>query len=170
MPRNVEIKARVADLQSLIARTRDLAKDQGLLIEQEDTFYNVPAGRLKLRNIKGEPGLLIQYDRPDQAGPKLSNFHMAQVEDVENMKIVLSKALGVRGVVKKSRLLIMLGQTRIHLDDVEGLGHFMELEVVLGDDQTVEYGQQIASDIMNKLEISENDLLHSAYMDMLLSK
>ncbi|CAL1546082.1 unnamed protein product [Lymnaea stagnalis] len=168
MPRNVEIKARVSDLDSLKKRAQILSDKVGTLIEQEDTFFHVEHGRLKLRSIKGACGVLIQYDRPDQQGPKLSSYNMVEVDDVDNMKTVLSAALGIMGTVRKTRLLVMLGQTRIHLDDVEGLGHFMELEVILEDGQTTEYGQHIAEGVMEALEISQADLLDCAYMDMIL--
>ncbi|BFZ05118.1 hypothetical protein BsWGS_08157 [Bradybaena similaris] len=169
MPRNVEIKAKVADLEDLKARARLLAGDNGILIEQEDTFFHVPSGRLKLRHVSGEKAMLIQYNRPDQEGPKLSDFHIAIVDDVEAMKVVLTKALGIRGVVRKSRLLVMLDQTRIHLDHVHDLGDFMELEVMLQDTQSLEDGQKIAEDIMSKLCIKKDDLLDGAYMDMILN-
>ncbi|CAG5133256.1 unnamed protein product [Candidula unifasciata] len=169
MPRNVEIKAKVADLEDLKARARILAGDNGTLLEQEDTFFNVPSGRLKLRQATGEKTMLIQYNRPDQQGPKLSDFNIAIVDDVESMKVLLTKALGIRGVVRKSRVLILLGQTRIHLDHVHDLGNFMELEVMLEDAQSVEDGHKIAEDIMSKLSIKKDDLVDCAYMDMILN-
>ena len=76
-------------------------------------------------------------------------------------------ALGVTGRVKKKRLLYMYGVTRIHVDEVEGLGDFVELEVVLGDTETVESGQHVADDLMIRLEIEKGDLLDGAYVDML---
>lgn len=80
---------------------------------------------------------------------------------------VLKPALGVKGEVKKTRHLFLYGQTRIHLDEVHKLGHFMELEVVLTPDQTLEDGKKIADDLMNKLEINEEDLITGAYLDQL---
>jgi len=80
-----------------------------------------------------DKGELIYYERADQEGPKHSEYHLARTHDPENLKTVLSMAFGIRGVVVKSRYLFMVGQTRIHLDDVEGLGQFIELEVVLED-------------------------------------
>ncbi|KAK0047551.1 CYTH domain protein [Biomphalaria pfeifferi] len=167
MPRNVEIKARVSNLKEMTDKAQVLANDVGTFLQQEDTFFKVPNGRLKLRKFDNEPGVLIQYDRDDQLGPKLSNFNIARVEDVEAMKTVLSAALGVRGTVKKSRQLIIFEQTKIHLDQVEGLGEFIELEVILRDDQTEEEGHLIVRDIMKTLGISNDDLLDCAYMDML---
>jgi len=76
-------------------------------------------------------------------------------------------ALGVRGVVKKKRRLFLVGQTRVHLDEVDGLGHFVELEVVLRVNQSEEQGRKIAQELMRQLEISESDLLSGAYVDMI---
>ena len=83
------------------------------------------------------------------------------------MKTVLSRALGVRGVVRKERLLYIVGQTRVHLDNVAGLGSFVELEVVLRQGQSDAEGQMVARDLMAILDICEEDLLDRAYVDML---
>jgi len=80
---------------------------------------------------------------------------------------VLSNALGVRGVVRKRRTLFLVGQTRIHLDEVENLGLFVEIEVVLSLQQTVSEGVHIAEEIMEKLGISRDDLVEKAYIDLL---
>ena len=70
-------------------------------------------------------------------------------------------------VVTKTRLLFMVGQTRVHLDEVEGLGDFLELEVVLADGQTPAEGHYIAREIMAALEVQDEDLLTGAYADMI---
>jgi len=167
MPRNVEIKARVSDLETLKQTAGRLADGEPTVIVQKDTFFNVPNGRLKLREKGCGQNLLIQYTRPDQDGPKLSDYYIAEVQDADSMKKVLSQSLGIKGEVHKTRVLLMIGQTRVHLDDVKGLGHFMELEVVLRDEQTTEEGQQIAENIMGQLDIKAEDLITGAYMDML---
>uniref|UniRef100_A0A8C3FEW7 CYTH domain-containing protein n=1 Tax=Chrysemys picta bellii TaxID=8478 RepID=A0A8C3FEW7_CHRPI len=74
-------------------------------------------------------GQLIFYERPDSEGPKLSHYSISPTADPAGLKAVLSQALGVQGVVKKERRLYVVGQTRVHLDRVEGLGDFLELEV-----------------------------------------
>jgi predicted adenylyl cyclase CyaB len=114
-------------------------------------------------------GQLIYYSRPDQAGPKRSDYHLYETTDPEGLKNVLALALGVRGVVRKTRYLYLVGQTRIHLDDVEGLGEFIELEVVLRQDQTDAEGQAIAADLMARLGVQQADLLEGAYMDLMES-
>lgn len=72
---------------------------------------------------------LIFYDRPNCDGPKLSKYDKCSVPDGSQMASVLSYALGVEGSVRKKRQLFMVGQTRVHIDYVEDLGNFMELEV-----------------------------------------
>lgn len=170
MAANIEIKARVDDFEALKARAESLSDQPLEIIPQEDTFFNTEKGRLKLRILAPERGELIYYERPDQDGPKRSDYHLAKTNDPENLKTALSLALGIRGVVKKIRYLYMVGQTRIHVDDVEGLGHFMELEVVMRDGQSDAEGQTIAEDLMRRLGVREDALLEGAYMDLLESR
>jgi predicted adenylyl cyclase CyaB len=80
----------------------------------------------------------------------------------------LAHTLSVNGVVRKNRTLWMVGQSRVHLDEVDGLGHFVEIEVVLDSDQTAEMGIEIAEKLMIKLEIRKEDLIASAYIDLLM--
>jgi len=167
MATNIEIKARVDDFEALRARAESLSDTPLEIIPQEDTFFNTEKGRLKLRLLTPNRGYLIYYERPDQDGPKRSDYHLAETRDPENLKIALSLALGVRGVVRKTRYLYMAGQTRIHLDDVEGLGHFMELEVVLHEGQSDAEGQATAEDLMRRLGVREDALLEGAYMDLI---
>lgn len=153
--RNVEIKAKVVNLKQLLAEAKKLAGKDAITIKQHDTFYNVPNGRLKLRRLldvstqldaqflytrensiaifqtgKGE---LIFYDRPNIEGPKLSLFQKTDVdsENLNGLNEVLVKALGAKNDVKKTRHLFLVNQTRVHVDEVENLGHFMELEVTI---------------------------------------
>jgi predicted adenylyl cyclase CyaB len=167
MATNIEIKARVDDFEALKARAQALSDQPLKILPQEDTFFNTAKGRLKLRIQAPHMGQLIYYERPDQEGPKRSDYHLAETSDPENLKQALSLALGVRGVVRKTRYLYMVGQTRVHLDDVEGLGHFMELEVVMREDQSDAEGQTIAEDLMRKLGVRAEALIEGAYMDLI---
>ena len=170
MASNIEIKACVDDFAALKARAEPLSDQPLQVIPQEDIFFNTEKGRLKLRVLAPDLGYLIYYERPDQEGPKRSDYHLAETRNPENLKTALSLALGVRGVVKKIRYLYMVGQTRIHLDEVEGLGHFMELEVVLRERQSDAEGQAIAEDLMRRLGVREELLIEGAYMDLLESR
>jgi predicted adenylyl cyclase CyaB len=170
MPVNIEIKARIADVEALKQRAEALSDTPVEVIPQEDTFFRTPKGRLKLRILSPGEGWLIYYERPDQDGPKRSDYHLSRTSEPDTLKKVLTEALGLRGVVCKTRYLYMAGQTRIHVDEVEGLGHFMELEVVLREGQTDAEGQAIAKDLMDRLGIRETDLLEGAYMDLIESQ
>ena len=167
MATNIEIKARVHDFQALQARAKALSDTPLQVIPQEDTFFNVPRGRLKLRQLAPDFGQLVYYERTDASGPKRSDYLLAGTSDPSALKAALTAALGVRGVVRKTRSLYMAGQTRIHLDEVEGLGDFMELEVVLRSGQSDVEGQAIAEELMDKLGIQRGDLLEGAYIDLI---
>ncbi|ESO95439.1 hypothetical protein LOTGIDRAFT_160587 [Lottia gigantea] len=169
MPSNIEIKAKIDDLQPFKQKAGVLSGSEATVLAQEDTFFNTPNGRLKLRQIGNEKNSeLIFYNRPDQKGPKFSEYHITLVNDPENLKVTLGKAYGIKGVVKKTRYLYIVGQTRIHIDDVDKLGSFMELEVVMKPDQDIMEGEKIAEDLMQKLDITEKSLITGAYMDLLL--
>jgi len=167
MPANIEIKARIRDFADIKSRAEKLSDTTLEVIPQEDTFFNVPQGRLKLRVLSSDRAELIYYTRPNREGPKRSEYHIARTSDPENLKRVLELAYGIRGVVKKIRHLYLIGQTRVHLDDVEGLGHFMELEVVMEEGQGDAEGQEIAEVLMASLGVEKSDLLEGAYMDLL---
>ncbi|KAI5703007.1 hypothetical protein M8J75_006659 [Diaphorina citri] len=116
---------------------------------------------------------LIYYSRPNQDGPKLSSYSKVNFPDTVDVKAldeVLSKACGRIGVVKKIRHLYLFGQTRIHVDRVQLLGDFMELEVCLESEQKLEEGEKIAQQLMEKLGVHKDDLVSCAYMDLLKQK
>ncbi|XP_022301093.2 uncharacterized protein LOC111109301 [Crassostrea virginica] len=170
MPENVEIKASITSLADFQKKAKELSNTDGEVLEQEDVFFIVPNGRLKLRTIMGAKSELIFYDRPDQEGPKHSEFYTTPVEDPTSLKECLKRSVGIKGILRKVRTLYMVGQTRVHVDQVEGLGSFMELEVQMQEGQTVEQLQDIAEDLMGKLGVSNKDLISVAYMDLLLKK
>lgn len=167
MARNVEIKARVTDPAALTALAKAISDHDGILLHQEDIYYDVPRGRLKLRVLSADAGELIYYERSDTPSPKESEYHIAKTDAPSVLNETLSRALGVKGRVRKQRRLYMIGQTRLHIDDVAGLGHFMELEVVLKDNQSVEHGREVAEQLLAKLKITKDDLIGKAYIDLL---
>ncbi|KAI6182966.1 CYTH domain-containing protein [Aphelenchoides bicaudatus] len=173
MPRNVEIKAKIESLQTLLDTASKLCSGASAqIIKQHDTFFTSKVGRLKLREFPGDGKKkteLIYYNRPDSTGPKISDYVKVELDEAKSMRNLLTITNGVVGNVKKTRYLYLHGQTRIHVDDVEGLGTYMELEVCLTDDQTLEDGTKIAHDIMDKLHISKDQLVEGAYMDAILA-
>jgi len=169
MPTNVEIKAKVRNHARLKSLVEALALTPSQVIVQEDTFFAVPRGRLKLRKFSSNPAELIYYEREDGPGPKESRYAISRTSEPDSLKAVLQQSLGVRGIVRKQRTLYLVGQTRIHLDEVEGLGPFVELEVVLQSHQSRADGIQIARGLMAKLEIQDADLVEQAYVDLMLT-
>lgn len=166
MKRNVEIKAAVTDLDAIEKKAARLADEGPVVLEQEDVFFFCPRGRLKLRRLTGRAEL-IAYERPDAAGPKESRYVVHPTSDPDSLQNALAMALGVRGVIRKRRTLYIIGQTRVHLDCVESLGDFVELEVVLADGQDVGDGFATARRLMAELGISESRLVEKAYIDLL---
>ena len=165
--RNVEIKARVADPGALRARVAAAATARPVIIGQRDTFFAVAHGRLKLRRFDDGSGELIFYERDDTTGPKTSTYSRSVCPDAAAVEAVLAHALGVRGVVEKRRELFMIGRTRVHLDDVRGLGHFVELEVVLDPSEAAAEGEREAHALLATLGVPAPALLAPAYIDLL---
>ena len=170
MARNVEIKARVADLDALEQRVAGLADSGPEVLNQDDTFFNCPVGRLKLRTFPHGAGELIAYARPDVTGPSTSQYSITVVPHAAELTAALASALGVMGRIRKERHLYLMGPTRIHLDRVDDLGTFMELEVVLQPDQDEAEGVALARDLMSRLGVEQEDLVSTAYLDLLNSE
>jgi predicted adenylyl cyclase CyaB len=165
--RNIEVKARVADLASLRSRVALLAPLPCEVLAQTDTFFAVPRGRLKLREFSDGSGELIFYERPDRAGAKESSFLRYPCREPRALAMVLGHAFGVRGVVEKRREVFMIGRTRVHLDEVRGLGSFLEIEVVLDDGEAAASGERVARELLTAFGIRETALVARAYIDLL---
>lgn len=170
MPSNIEIKAKAVHFTQQKQIAERISDSPGKAIYQEDIFFQVPQGRLKLRILSPNEGELIYYEREDKTGPKRSQYQLTLTHDPTGLNETLRQALGVLGTVRKKRTLFLVDQTRIHLDEVEGLGEFIELEVVLRPEQSTDEGIRIAEELMEKLHISPENLIEGAYMDMLLQK
>ncbi|PYM92613.1 MAG: adenylate cyclase [Candidatus Rokuibacteriota bacterium] len=166
MARNIEIKARIESVEAVEPKAAALADQGPIEIQQDDTFFACPRGRLKLRAFSATEGQLIFYRRTDQAGPKESFYVIAPTASPDTLREALSLAYGQAGRVRKHRTLYIVGRTRVHLDRVEELGHFLELEVVLADGEPHEAGVAEAHDLMAALGISPGQLIEGAYVDL----
>ncbi len=167
MARNIEIKAKASDFARQRQLAAKLSDHERVTLVQEDTFFQVPEGRLKLREFPDSRAMLIFYRRSNTQGPKMSDYHISETDDAAGLKLVLQKAYGVRQVVKKVRSLYMVGRTRVHFDEVERLGEYIELEVVLSEGESLEHGEAEARSLMQKLQIQQNELVDVAYVDLL---
>jgi predicted adenylyl cyclase CyaB len=164
--RNIELKARLRDLATARRTAAALATAGPMLQEQVDTYFHCRAGRLKLREIGGRPAELIWYARPDTQAAKASDYTLVPVPEPAALKAVLDAALGVRGVVQKRREIFLHENVRIHLDEVAGLGTFLEFEAVLGPEVDDARGQAQLADLGARFGLTPADLLSNSYGDM----
>lgn len=167
MARNIEIKAHVESINEVLPKALAIATEEPTELYQDDTFFQCENGRLKLRTFNEREGELIFYQRADQAGPKTSFYLISRTSEPDTLRQVLATSYGVLGRVTKHRSLVMAGRTRIHLDRVENLGEFLELEVVLQDGEPQSTGIAEAHQIMAHLGVSPAQLIEDAYLDML---
>jgi predicted adenylyl cyclase CyaB len=165
---NLEIKARCADLDVARERARSVATRRLGVDRQTDTYFVTQRGRLKLRESSLSGGQLIPYLRPDQLGPKRAQFRVIPVEEPESVKALLTEILGVHRVVRKVREIWLYENVRIHLDEVEGLGSFVELEAVYdGAPESLPAQESKVRFLMDQLGIREEDLVDVSYEGLL---
>jgi len=167
MARNIEIKAHISSVDSLIPKAKAIANEGPIEIIQDDTFFACMTGRLKLRAFPDGNGELIFYRRANQQGPKESFYVLSQTSSPETLRETLAQAYGQVGRVEKHRTLFIVGRTRVHLDQVKDLGHFLELEVVLREGESPEAGVQEAYELMATLGVEKSQLVEGAYVDLL---
>ena len=166
---NVEIKTRCADpsfiRNYLLSHNADF-KGTDL---QTDTYFNVPNGRLKLREGNIENNLIF-YERNDQAGPKNSIFHLVKVEDATGLKDVLTRSIGIKVVVVKKRDIYFIDNVKFHIDEVPGLGNFIEIEAgnLLADLSATILEVQ-CDHYLRAFGVKAEDLVDVSYSDLLLN-
>ena len=165
--RNLELKARDRDPARSLQVCRDLgAEDKGTLI-QRDTYFEVPRGRLKLREEPDVAATLIAYERPDLTGNKESHYRLVEVPEPAELLDALASVLGVTVVVSKARRLFIFEGVRIHLDRVDELGDFIEFEGVAADGDDPSRFADLLDDLRGSFGIRDEDLLRESYSDLL---
>ncbi len=188
---NIEFKARIKNF----TRVRQVLQQRGAhfagVLEQTDTYFPVPHGRLKMRETQPRRGQaegqnevqaqLIHYQRADEAALKRSDYQIVPLARAEDLRQVLAAALGVRVVIKKSRELFLLGyegaaadeneiHIRVHLDHVEVLGDFIEVEALAGGSVAPAQAQQAAQALLQEFSVANGELIAGSYADLLLRK
>lgn len=165
---NIEIKARCHNpdriREYLLSQNADFRGTD----EQTDTYFHSKSGRLKLREGLIENNL-IYYQRPDNAGPKSSQFDLVKVEDPERLKKVLTETNGIKVVVKKIREIYFIDNVKFHIDTVPGLGHFMEIEAGNKTNPLITENElrQQCDLYISAMGIRQEDMLERSYSDML---
>jgi predicted adenylyl cyclase CyaB len=177
---NLEFKARRRDFEKIHLVLARYNISLAAALRQSDTYFRVSNGRLKLREIDGETAQLIFYQRPEGAEVKRSDYIIAPITSAAALGEVLGAACGISAVVKKIRELYLLPRqfgayrgkaapdlVRLHLDTVEGLGHFLEIEVILQEGESPALAKQEAKFWLREFGIASEDLLPGSYADLL---
>lgn len=169
--RNIEIKLKIDDAAAAREAIAQVADGPARRLEQVDTYFEAgPDALLKLRREATPNGetttSLIAYRRCLATEPRPSDIRLVRIEDGDGLHAALAHAMPVAAVVRKARELSFSGQTRIHLDEVAGLGSFVELEVVLRDDQTEDNGRRIAVDLLEWLGLTGAKTQTASYRDL----
>jgi predicted adenylyl cyclase CyaB len=168
MTRNIEIKVRIPaghDVEALLESEPDL-RDAGVL-RQHDIFFDSSRGRLKLRLEEGGGAQLIHYEREDAPVLRRSDYRIVEVEEGDPLLALLDAALGRIGEVRKQRRLFQRHNVRIHVDDVEELGRFLELEAVVDATHPEEECVAAASDLLRRLGLHAVEPERLSYLDLI---
>ena len=166
MRRNIEVKALDPDPERSLAVCRELGAEDHGVIRQRDTYFRAHEGRLKLREEEPGGATLVQYERPDAAAARESRYRLVPVADPDALREALDAALGTLVVVSKARRLLLWEGVRIHLDRVEGLGSFVELEGVAPLESDLSAERERVARLSEALGIAE--VLPDSYSDRLL--
>jgi adenylate cyclase, class 2 len=164
--RNIELKARCVDLRRAADAATALGATRAGELRQLDTYFRFQPGRLKLREADGRAAELIAYERADDVALRNSDYHVIPISHPADLKAALAKRLGLRGEVRKRRELLLWHNVRIHLDDVAGLGTFLEFEAVISpaDDEAVSL-ERLAR-LAAALAVRDEDRIAVSYADL----
>ncbi|HTR60252.1 MAG TPA: class IV adenylate cyclase [Candidatus Binataceae bacterium] len=165
--RNLEAKFRLRDLNQARERAMAIGYSSRSVLRQRDTFFRVANGKLKLREGGEESrAILIHYGRRETDTLQLSNYEIVPIPDAEKTRAMLSDALGVIAEVRKERILLMRANVRLHLDRVEGLGDFGEIEAVIADGDDPEASRAAVKETLAALQIGRDDLIDISYFEI----
>lgn len=170
--RNLELKVVVPgeSFEGVARKARLLGESRR--VEQVDTYFAVPSGRLKLREItegSERRAELIGYSRPNEDGARWSEYYRAEFkpEQIAALIKMMKETIGVKVVVRKEREVVVTRRTRIHLDTVDSLGHFVELETVVGDDEGDSGASDELRDVSAMLGLDAFSVVAGSYSDLL---
>ncbi len=167
MPTNLELKAKYPNIKRAETIARELSETEPEILEQIDTYYNVPHGRLKLRQIHSNDGVameLIWYERIETGGDRISNYELVELSRESGFYKILEQALEIDVKVEKQRTVYIWNGCRIHIDLVEQLGPFLEFEVSThhhdGPSERLQH-------LIEKFGITDLDVINCSYADLL---
>ncbi|NOY58155.1 MAG: class IV adenylate cyclase [Calditrichaeota bacterium] len=164
--KNLELKAYCPDVVQVVQIVESLGIEKEWTHHQVDTYFKIPDGKLKLREVAGESAELIFYRRPGKKGARISDYSLFQTHSGESLKRVLGLALQIDLVVEKSRTLYLWKNVRIHLDKVFGLGDFIEFEAVLSENAGTDESEDRIQFLREKLQIKDAHFIADGYYEL----
>jgi adenylate cyclase len=164
--RNLEAKFRLADLEAARAAALALGYVAVASLTQRDTFFPVAQGKLKLREQPPD-AWLIHYARGGDGALMLSRYEMVPVAEATRTREILARALGILAEVRKHRTLLMRRNVRFHLDRVEGLGTFGEIEAVLGQRADAGAARAEVDELLRALGVGARALIDVSYFELM---
>jgi len=167
MPQNLELKARISSVSEAVHSAHSLKAQAKGILRQRDVYYKVSRGRLKLRIINDHSAELIFYNRPNKKGSRYSNYFVLPISNVRLTKELCTAAFGQRVVVEKKRRLFIYKNSRIHIDEVHGLGKFIEFEVLLKHGR--HQAQNLLEVLVTKFNIKRTAIIAVSYADLVLN-
>jgi adenylate cyclase class IV len=167
MRRNIELKARDSDPSASLEVSRALGAEDRGIITQRDTYFAVAHGGLKLREEQPGRPHLVQFERASEPQQRESRYRIIEVSDGAALRAALATAIGIRGVVVKRRHLLLWRNVRIHLDEVERLGRFIELEAVALPASDLAHEHQLVAELRDALGITDDRLVALGYAEQL---
>lgn len=166
--RNIELKARDLDPAASLEVCRALgAEDRGEIV-QRDTYFAVQNGGLKLREEHPGRPHLIQFERANEPQQRESQYRLVDLDDGDALRAALTAAIGTSVTVCKKRRLFLWQQVRIHLDTVERLGSFIELEAVAPPDSNLTEEHTLIQTLRERFAIHDERLIALGYAEQLL--
>lgn len=166
MRQTIGLKARIDNRDALVTRVEELSDSGRVEITQSDTFFECPQGTLKLRTRDEQEGRLMAHTPSVASGPGLSAYASTPTAEAATLRETLSLAYGVLGRVRIDRMLYVSDETRIHLDRIDDVGDFIELEITLNESQSADLALRDAHELMHRLGVGDSSLVSGTYLDL----
>ncbi len=166
MALNLELKTRVDNHKAIKHILKSIGATFERILDQKDIYYKVESGLLKLRIENGNYSL-IKYNREEEKSDRWSNYYVVKMEGAETEPL-LSSLFPIETEVLKKRELYLYKDTRIHIDTVEKLGNFIELETVVHGER--EYAKELFDEVVKLLNLELSDQIRSSYRDLILAQ
>lgn len=167
MPKNFEIKCRIRNLSAIKEILVSDRKYKYSFEKQRDIYYKVKSGRLKLRIINEKISDLIYYNRKEQNRERVSNFVISSTNNFKELNFIMTEQFEVMVIVNKKREIFVKDNIRIHLDTVNKLGKFLEIEIMFKD---LKKAKKLMEELKDLLRLNPKDFIKSSYSDLLINK